>query len=151
MKHLLRAPTFANEDKTRIARLLNVILWATIGVNLIYSFSLLFTIPDPELNLLVDGVLLILQLIVLILMRRGELQMASIILVSALWLYSNFVILIFGGSRSPAIIVYFLVILAAGLLLGGRVAVRSEEHTSELQSRENLVCRLLLEKKKTNK
>src|SRR5690606_40372970 len=27
------------------------------------------------------------------------------------------------------------------------VAARSEEHTSELQSRENLVCRLLLEKK----
>src|SRR5690606_11306119 len=27
--------------------------------------------------------------------------------------------------------------------------MRSEEHTSELQSRENLVCRLLLEKKKT--
>ena len=27
--------------------------------------------------------------------------------------------------------------------------VRSEEHTSELQSRRNLVCRLLLEKKKT--
>src|SRR5215475_15027972 len=30
-------------------------------------------------------------------------------------------------------------------------APRSEEHTSELQSRENLVCRLLLEKKKKNK
>src|SRR5690606_40885987 len=29
------------------------------------------------------------------------------------------------------------------------IAQRSEEHTSELQSRENLVCRLLLEKKKT--
>src|SRR5690606_41208997 len=31
-----------------------------------------------------------------------------------------------------------------------RIAIkeRSEEHTSELQSRENLVCRLLLEKKK---
>src|SRR5690606_40366855 len=28
------------------------------------------------------------------------------------------------------------------------IAPRSEEHTSELQSRENLVCRLLLEKKK---
>src|SRR2546427_8755385 len=28
------------------------------------------------------------------------------------------------------------------------VAVRSEEHTSELQSQSNLVCRLLLEKKK---
>src|SRR5436309_7084613 len=29
-----------------------------------------------------------------------------------------------------------------------RSSSRSEEHTSELQSRENLVCRLLLEKKK---
>src|SRR5690606_39292095 len=31
---------------------------------------------------------------------------------------------------------------------GGDAGGRSEEHTSELQSRENLVCRLLLEKKK---
>src|SRR2546430_11242994 len=30
-----------------------------------------------------------------------------------------------------------------------QVHVRSEEHTSELQSQSNLVCRLLLEKKKT--
>src|SRR3712207_8442849 len=30
----------------------------------------------------------------------------------------------------------------------GRDVVRSEEHTSELQSRQYLVCRLLLEKKK---
>src|SRR2546422_1099152 len=30
----------------------------------------------------------------------------------------------------------------------GEAAVRSEEHTSELQSRLHLVCRLLLEKKK---
>src|SRR5690606_41812158 len=30
------------------------------------------------------------------------------------------------------------------------VVVRSEEHTSELQSRENLVCRLLLEEKNIN-
>src|SRR3712207_7333064 len=31
---------------------------------------------------------------------------------------------------------------------GERLGVRSEEHTSELQSRQYLVCRLLLEKKK---
>src|SRR3712207_8717242 len=36
---------------------------------------------------------------------------------------------------------------AAGLL---RLAPRSEEHTSELQSRQYLVCRLLLEKKKNH-
>src|SRR2546427_4478192 len=32
--------------------------------------------------------------------------------------------------------------------LDDAVATRSEEHTSELQSQSNLVCRLLLEKKK---
>src|SRR3712207_7890822 len=44
-----------------------------------------------------------------------------------------------------------LVSFAVGKLLGyeGQVIVlRSEEHTSELQSRQYLVCRLLLEKKK---
>src|SRR3712207_7944454 len=36
-------------------------------------------------------------------------------------------------------------------IVGGRLAGwRSEEHTSELQSRQYLVCRLLLEKKKKN-
>src|SRR5690606_39319179 len=47
---------------------------------------------------------------------------------------------------------------ARGLLGGERLTLvlvahvlRSEEHTSELQSRENLVCRLLLEKKKNKK
>src|SRR2546427_2354362 len=34
-------------------------------------------------------------------------------------------------------------------LLPDQVLGRSEEHTSELQSQSNLVCRLLLEKKKT--
>src|SRR5690606_39633989 len=39
-------------------------------------------------------------------------------------------------------------ISASALILSGCRRARSEEHTSELQSRENLVCRLLLEKKK---
>src|SRR5690606_41679040 len=35
-----------------------------------------------------------------------------------------------------------------GVASGPACRIRSEEHTSEFQSRENLVCRLLLEKKK---
>src|SRR5688572_32519924 len=43
--------------------------------------------------------------------------------------------------------------VAAGLLVAAPPLRRhrSEEHTSELQSQSNLVCRLLLEKKKKNK
>src|SRR5690606_41769565 len=40
---------------------------------------------------------------------------------------------------------------AGGAGLADEARQRSEEHTSELQSRENLVCRLLLEKKKQPK
>src|SRR2546427_5807773 len=41
---------------------------------------------------------------------------------------------------------YGVLLLSRGLVGIGRT--RSEEHTSELQSQSNLVCRLLLEKKK---
>src|SRR3712207_7206556 len=44
-------------------------------------------------------------------------------------------------------------LLVAGVVrldLGEHRVERSEEHTSELQSRQYLVCRLLLEKKNTN-
>src|SRR3989440_4937708 len=39
---------------------------------------------------------------------------------------------------------------AASVVRASICACRSEEHTSELQSRSDLVCRLLLEKKKIN-
>src|SRR3712207_7519032 len=39
-------------------------------------------------------------------------------------------------------------IIPADELIGIEIKTRSEEHTSELQSRQYLVCRLLLEKKK---
>src|SRR2546430_3754081 len=55
---------------------------------------------------------------------------------------------------SPDVRVHVLEGRALGIgRLADRVFVereRSEEHTSELQSQSNLVCRLLLEKKKSN-
>src|SRR5260221_7757483 len=52
---------------------------------------------------------------------------------------------IFAISLLTLLIVSALVFIVTGLLPGD---VRSEEHTSELQSHSDLVCRLLLEKKK---
>src|SRR5690606_39557885 len=47
-----------------------------------------------------------------------------------------------------AVAIYPLAFYSSMHLAGVAIGSRSEEHTSELQSRENLVCRLLLEKKK---
>src|SRR5688572_10012351 len=63
---------------------------------------------------------------------------------------------IFAAPRLPAVFVGHVSRHVLGLehvrrvdrtLLRAAVPVRSEEHTSELQSQSNLVCRLLLEKK----
>src|SRR3989442_11908679 len=71
-------------------------------------------------------------------------------------LFRSFKALSAAGTISPA----GAKIIAASSLTGGSASVppaeppvkldaaRSEEHTSELQSRPHLVCRLLLEKKK---
>src|SRR5207248_9361213 len=58
------------------------------------------------------------------------------------------------GERKPAAVVDALApvwtaALYPGVIPAGRDHARSEEHTSELQSPYDLVCRLLLEKKKT--
>src|SRR5947209_13946655 len=56
--------------------------------------------------------------------------------------------------RSVAVIAAYLTFFSVTInTLRGLQAIepRSEEHTSELQSRQYLVCRLLLEKKKKNK
>src|SRR5947209_14511932 len=62
----------------------------------------------------------------------------------------------FRGSPEPTLLnlrlsavgMRFLAITALKSLSIARKRIRSEEHTSELQSRQYLVCRLLLEKKK---
>src|SRR3712207_8577574 len=53
----------------------------------------------------------------------------------------------FSGHR-PAPGPHRAVLMTRACLLTTRARARSEEHTSELQSRQYLVCRLLLEKKK---
>src|SRR2546427_1790860 len=61
----------------------------------------------------------------------------------AIWAYVRY-------AKKPAWAAYSLVAVCFALALMSKQTAtsRSEEHTSELQSQSNLVCRLLLEKKK---
>src|SRR5690606_39824443 len=53
-------------------------------------------------------------------------------------------VVVAGGMESMSNVPFY----SPNMRWGNKYGNRSEEHTSELQSRENLVCRLLLEKKK---
>src|SRR5438270_9847915 len=56
-----------------------------------------------------------------------------------------------GVVDKPEEILAITFTIRAAAEMKSRDLLRSEEHTSELQSQSNLVCRLLLEKKKKNK
>src|SRR5260370_11081807 len=71
---------------------------------------------------------------------------------SSLWLYLSWLPLFF--NHGFKLNLKNSALFSAGVFLAGVIGdtaggvIRSEEHTSELQSHLNLVCRLLLEKKK---
>src|SRR5207247_4636683 len=70
-------------------------------------------------------------------------------------LYKGFIVTAVLSLVGEALVIYFLLPAGFGAIQGATYTgaalfacgVRSEEHTSELQSRVDLVCRLLLEKK----
>src|SRR3990167_6547110 len=61
----------------------------------------------------------------------------------------NYVVLVLFSMSATisALSAYVLATTADYEGVGNKALIRSEEHTSELQSQSNLVCRLLLEKK----
>src|SRR3712207_8992529 len=61
---------------------------------------------------------------------------------------NNFYITTSGNFSNPALLCCVMEMGVDRILFAVDYPFRSEEHTSELQSRQYLVCRLLLEKKK---
>src|SRR5690606_20250280 len=74
----------------------------------------------------------------------------TLIYISALILFGYWgICAVLGGEDPYSLAGWFGTVIDKDIL--GVAHMRSEENTSELQSRENLVCRLLLEKKKKRK
>src|SRR5690349_23534362 len=83
------------------------------------------------------GVLFVPALTIFIGLTQVEAESTSLLMIV--------IVAIVGSYRQYG---YGNVRLREALIVGALSPLRSEEHTSELQSRRDLVCRLLLEKKK---
>ena len=116
--HLLRAPNFEDEDKTRTAKLLNVILITMLTLAIVYLFMAPIIEPNPLAGLIGNGITVVVYLSVFILMRRGQVQLASLLFSSSLWLMVSLLAIAYGGVTTPALFSYFSCIVVAGLLLG---------------------------------
>lgn len=118
LRQFLAPPVFTGDDeKTRLAALLNSILLITLGVNLALNPALILVLENPVPSLMVDGGLVVLQIGVWFLMRRGQVRLASLLFCLTLWVYVSFVSLTFGGFDSLLPVGYIVLIFVAGILL----------------------------------
>ena len=120
------APVFPNdEDKTRKAKYANRIAFAFFGVIVLYEVGVRAFIQYSGfsiIDLLVLGIAIICSM-VLVLLRKGVVQLASIILVVIVWIASNGIAASGPGIKDASFILNFAVILMAGLLLGWQASL----------------------------
>ena len=122
IRRLLAPPVFEDEDKTRVAVLLNTILWILTAIAGVAALFFLF-LPDAALYLPLVGVFLLGYIVSMWLMRQGRLSAASLLFLVSIWISMAGVCLYFGGTETPAYFGFTIVVVAAGLLLGGRGAM----------------------------
>jgi methyl-accepting chemotaxis protein len=116
---LLAPPVFeGDEDKTRIAGLLNTISLSFLVVAVLGGGATLAQDVLP-LNVAIVATALALVTAVQVLMRRGAVRAASLILSAGLWLMITYITATGGGVMAVTLSSYILVILMAGLLAGG--------------------------------
>ena len=120
LKRILTPPVFeGDEDKTRVAALLNATLWIFIAIELAAILVFLF-LPNPELSLPLVGVFILGNVISLWLMHRGRLSAASLLFLASIWILMTAVSVFYGGTQSASYFGSLVVVITAGLLLGGR-------------------------------
>lgn len=126
MMKIFAPPIFPeDEDKTRKARYANAIALTLIVIVLGYEIGTRAIRSHTGLNIS-DIILITLGLILLagwILLKRGYLQLTSILLVVLIWTASNGIAIIGVGVRDSSYITNFSIVVMAGLLLGWRASI----------------------------
>ena len=126
LRAVFAAPVFPeDEDKTRKARYANAIALALIVIILGYEVVARLTSGSTKLGLfdLIIFAVVITIMAGLSLLRRGYVRLASILLVSLIWLASNGAAATSFGIRDTSFIINLSIILMAGLLLGWQASV----------------------------
>ena len=126
VRKLFLPPVFPNdEDKTRRARYANAIMLAFLAVLIVFETFIRVSENYTGLSLidLIMVGLAALFLTGLVLLRKGHVQVTSILLVILVWLASNGLAATGFGAKDASYITNFAIILMAGLLLGWPAAL----------------------------
>ena len=124
IRRFLAPPVFeGDEDKTRVAGLLNVILLSIIAFAIPVGIVSPILLPRPDLGIAATAVATLSCLGGLFLVRRGYVQLVSIVPVAVQWLGYTALVLLSGGITSPFSVGLVTAVVMAALLLGRRAAL----------------------------
>ena len=119
---LITPPIFADdENKTRSARYGHWIALVFMVIILLYEIYVKTITGTFELSIPADLIFIVLFIVLFIsfrLIKRGQVNGANTLLVSILWIGVNALAFLGFGVRDSAYIANFIVVMAAGLLLG---------------------------------
>ena len=117
-------PLFESEGRGMAARFLYIILLGAILIeSMMIVLRLLAGIPLLNATIGLLAGLLALQLILLVLLKRGHVNLAAVLLVVLAWIAMTYQAWRADGVRDAAIYVYILIILIAALLTNWRVSL----------------------------
>ncbi|MBN2390889.1 MAG: response regulator [Anaerolineae bacterium] len=120
----LKAPVFEHdEEKSRTARVLNALQLALITVTILAALASVFIFPEKLRSLVVVAGLATVLTISRVLMYRGHMHSASIIILAGLWLVITGMVTVAGGMTSIDAVYYLALTMIGGLLLGSRASI----------------------------
>lgn len=120
---LMTPPAFADEDKTRTARLLHIIILAASSVLLIWTLSIPLVYVEVQLFFLYSSVFFLVISVSWILNRRGHVLLAGHFLSWMLWISISCIIWTGGGTANAGVMTYGLIILVAGFIVNITLAL----------------------------
>ena len=123
IRKIIAAPIFEDEEKTRLANLLNTTLLATIFTNVVFTLLLPLMFENPLPNAIPNTVFLLVQITLLYLNKNGQVRLTGKLLLFSVWLLLTYLLYYGGGLREPTFSGYILLILMAGLALGKRAGL----------------------------
>ena len=123
LKSFFTLPDLEDEEEARLARILSIILIS--GAALSMGGGIVLPLAAPDAGALVTTIWLVffVYLGLLLLLRRGHVQTASIFLIAFTWLYSTGIIFFGGGVGTPLFSSYLIVTTMAIVLLGIRAGL----------------------------
>jgi signal transduction histidine kinase len=118
------APIFPDEEETRQARLLHIMRMGMILVLLADCLLNIILLPANSTRWLTIGAAGIASnFVIAYFNREGQRRLAGFLLLALIWLIATLAAATAGGIKAPAARTYFVIVLFAGLLFGGRAGV----------------------------